>query len=309
MLRSEISISRVQWAIVAMAVALLLPLPPAFAAHGSGGNNDGAYLGIQVVDLTPQKAASLRLSSTSGAVVEAIDHDGPACQAGIRVNDVIVAVAGKRIEGYQQLVQVVHDLSPGSVANVSILRDGQSHDIRVTLASRTSLMTPHSYPSPNNGDPRRTSPFVPGVPYSGDIEVPLVTPGSARRGIVVEPLTAQLGEYFGVPEGQGLLVRNVQKGSLGASAGLKAGDIIVKIDGQMIRDLADWRRSMHSGGKTSLSIIRDKREQTIDMVIPGPASDLRPGDDWDSVEPDVWAFDRQMPLLNSCSQSPAIATV
>ena len=137
---------------------------------------------------------------------------------------------------------------------------------------------------------------LPPVAFPADTDVPLITPASARRGIVVEALTSQLADYFGVPGGQGVLVRNVQRGSLGASAGLKAGDVIFRIDGQPIRDLADWRGSMHTNSlKTTFSIIRDRHEQTVEMILPGPAGELRLGEDGD-------AFGRSMDALNQQMQ-------
>lgn len=285
-----------------MAAALLLALPAAFAASGS--NNSGAYLGVHISDITPELATTLRLNDISGVVVESIDHDGPACKAGIKNNDVITAVAGTKISNIQQMVAVMNTMSAGSSANISIIRNGSPQNVKVTLGNRKNWMAGQAAPMPNNGMGKSNAmakSFVAPMPptaFPADVEVPLMMPASARRGIVVEALTPQLAEFFGAPNGQGVLVRNVQRGSLGANAGLKAGDVIVKIDGQMIRDLADWRRSMNiSGGKTSFSIIREKHEQVVEMVMPGPAGELRLGEDWDSLGPDMDAFNQQMQLI------------
>ena len=294
MFSANISKSKAQLAVVAAVV--LLTLPAAFAA---GSNESGAYLGVHIGDITPDVVASLKLNDITGVVVQSLDHDGPACKAGIRNNDVIVAVAGTKIHNAEQMVELMQTMAAGSVADISIVRDGRPQDVKVTLASRKNWMAPNAAPMPNNSSMAKAfaSP-MPSVAYPADVDVPLMTPASARRGIVVEGLTAQLAEYFGVPSGQGVLVRNVQRGSLGANAGLKAGDIIIKIDGQPIRDLADWRRSMNiSTGKTSFSIIREKREQVVEMVMPGTSGQLRLGDDWDYFGQDMNAFNQQMELL------------
>ena len=231
--------------------------------------------------------------------MQSIDHDGPACKAGIRNNDVIVSVAGTKIRNTEQMVELMHGMAAGSTANIAIVRDGQPENVKVTLGSRKNWMTPGAAPAPINtpGAKGFIAP-LPSVAFPSDVEVPLMTPASARRGIVVESLTTQLADFFGVPNGQGVLVRNVQRGSLGANAGLKAGDVIIKIDGQAIRDLADWRRSMNiSSGKTAFSIIREKREQVVEMVAPGPAGELRLGEDWDYFGPDLDALNRQMQRL------------
>ncbi len=294
MVSASNSKSKVQVAV--LAVAVLFTLPAAFAVPGS--NESGAYLGVHIGDITPEVAANLKLNDISGVVVQSIDHDGPACKAGIRNNDVITSVNGTRVGNIQQMVELMQGLSAGSVADIAIVRDGRPQDVKVTLASRKNWMTPHTAPVPNASAAKSFTAPLPPVSYPADIEVPLVTPASARRGIVVESLTAQLAEYFGVPGGQGVLVRNVQRGSLGANAGLKAGDVIIKIDGQTIRDLADWRRSMNiSNGKTSFSVIRDKREQVVEMIMPGPAGELRLGEDWDYIGGDINALNEQLQRL------------
>ena len=284
--------------LAALAVALLLALPAA-----AGSAQSGAYLGVHIGDITPEVAARLRITDISGVVVESIDHDGPACKAGIRNNDVITSVAGTPIHNIQQMVEVMNGMAAGSTANIGIIRDGSAQNVKVTLGSRKNWMAATPVPMPNNGTKSNAvgNSFVapmPPVAYSADVEVPLMTPASARRGIVVEGLSPQLAEFFGVPNGQGVLVRNVQRGSLGANAGLKAGDVIIKIDGQPIRDLADWRRSMNiTHGKTSFSVIREKHEQVVEMAVPVPAGELHLGDDWDSFSRDMDAFNQQMQLM------------
>ncbi len=288
--------SKTPWAAIA-AAAVLFALPAAFAVPYSGNSGSGAYLGVHINNLTPEQAGDLKLADANGVIVTGLDHDGPACKAGIQTNDVIMSVNGTRIGNIQQMVDVMQNLSAGSVATIGIVRDGTAKNVKVTLASRTNWAA-HPYPLPNNSAAKSFMAPLPPVSFPADTDVPLVTPASARRGIVVEALTSQLADYFGVPGGQGVLVRNVQRGSLGASAGLKAGDVIFRIDGQPIRDLADWRGSMHTNSlKTTFSIIRDRHEQTVEMILPGPAGELRLGEDWDSFGRSMDALNRQMQEL------------
>ena len=90
-----------------------------------------------------------------------------------------------------------------------------------------------------------------------------------RVGIVAESLTPQLAQYFGAKEGQGLLVRSVEKGSVAEQAGLKAGDVITKLDGQTVSGSNALRRAFRGkSGNVSMSILRDKREQTLTLKLP-----------------------------------------
>ena len=94
-------------------------------------------------------------------------------------------------------------------------------------------------------------------------------------GIQTENLTRQLGEYFGVKNGEGVLIRSVEKGSAGDKSGLKAGDVIVRADNEKLTDRSDLGhilRNHHTGGKMTLVLMRDKREQTIMVTLPDRGS-------------------------------------
>src|SRR5205814_951756 len=116
---------------------------------------------------------------------------------------------------------------------------------------------------------------------------------SISAGLMVESLTPQLGDFFGVKNGEGVLVRSVEKGSAAAASGLKAGDVIVKFDGRKIADQTDWRSALRSrkSGKVTLNVIRDKREQTLSLNLPEPkrASDAS----WLEL-PSLEDFDNEM---------------
>ncbi len=98
---------------------------------------------------------------------------------------------------------------------------------------------------------------------------------SSALGIQTENLTRQLGEYFGVKNGEGVLIRSVEKGSAGDKAGLKAGDVIVRADNEKLTDRSDLGhilRNHHTGGKMTLVLMRDKHEQTIMVTLPDRGS-------------------------------------
>jgi membrane-associated protease RseP (regulator of RpoE activity) len=92
---------------------------------------------------------------------------------------------------------------------------------------------------------------------------------TSRNGLLIESLTPQLAEYFGVKRGEGVLVRGVERGSPAAQAGLKAGDVIVSVDKEQISDVSDWRRVMRGkSGNVSVGIIREKRQQSVPLKLP-----------------------------------------
>jgi membrane-associated protease RseP (regulator of RpoE activity) len=94
-------------------------------------------------------------------------------------------------------------------------------------------------------------------------------------GIQIDPVGRQLGEYFGVKNGEGVLVRSVEKGSIADKAGLKAGDVITRADNEKISERSDLRKALRArkeGGKVALGIVRDRHEQTVTVDVPARKS-------------------------------------
>ena len=98
----------------------------------------------------------------------------------------------------------------------------------------------------------------------------VVVHSSARSGLMVENLTPQLGDFFGTKNGQGVLVRSVEKGSRADKAGFRAGDVIVKINGESIHDSSDFSHALRSrkDNTASVGVIRDKKEVNITITLP-----------------------------------------
>ena len=98
----------------------------------------------------------------------------------------------------------------------------------------------------------------------------VVVHSSARSGLMVENLTPQLGDFFGAKNGKGVLVRSVEKGSRAEQAGFRAGDVIVKVNGESVSDSGDFTHAIHGrkGSAVTVSIIREKKEQNLTLTVP-----------------------------------------
>jgi membrane-associated protease RseP (regulator of RpoE activity) len=115
---------------------------------------------------------------------------------------------------------------------------------------------------------------MPTIPPMPDVDIPsinmVVVTSSARSGLMVENITPQLGEFFGVKNGNGVLVRSVEKGSRAEKAGLRAGDVIVKVNDQPVHDTSDFSHAVksRSGDSVNVGVIREKKEQNLNLTLP-----------------------------------------
>ncbi len=112
---------------------------PVFAFHHSGGASGKGYLGIEMRDVSEDEAAALKLKEVRGAEIVNMDHDGPACKAGLQVHDVIVQMNGQTVDGIDQLRRMLRDMPVGSSVSFVISRDGQQQTIATQLANRDTV--------------------------------------------------------------------------------------------------------------------------------------------------------------------------
>jgi predicted metalloprotease with PDZ domain len=227
----------------------------------------GSYIGVEPRDVEQDRVATLKLKEDRGVEVLGVDQDSPAAKAGLKRQDVILSFNGAPVESVEQLRRMLRETPHGRSVKLGISRDGQPMTMNVQLGERSQW----NWAGGPAGPPFKVE--IPPMPPMPDIDIPnfTVLQFASRNGVVVEDITPQLGDYFGVKSGDGVLVRSVEKGSPAEAAGLKAGDVIVKVGSDHVACSSDWRRAMRDyrkGGTVSLGIVRDRREQTITMKVP-----------------------------------------
>jgi len=247
---------------------LAAPLPPAMAASEDEEfffDDGGAWLGVTLHDVTADKATELKLPGEYGALVEEVREDSPAAKAGLAKGDVILEFAGEHVRSAAQMRRLIRETPPGRTVALLISRNGQTRTLNVKLMARHesfSFQVPqiHVQPFPNQ-----------------DFEYRLLSPGP-RLGISGEDLTSQLATYFDVKQGKGVLVREVEAGSAAEKAGLKAGDVITRVENIEVSSLEGLRqalpRDFEGKKKISLLIVRERREQTLSVELEAPESPM-----------------------------------
>lgn len=231
------------------------------------GDEGGAWLGVTIGDVNAEKAKELKLAGEFGAFVKEVHENSPAAKAGLLKDDVIVEFAGEKVRSAAQVRRLVRETPADRTVTIVITRAGQNKTLSAKLEGHANqffeMPTPAiaATPMPNIHMPEFNFSWV---------------DRGARLGISADELTPQLAEYFGVKQGKGILVREVVVGSAAEKAGLKAGDVIVAVDGKEVPSVGKLRRALASDKeakekrKVALTIVRDKREQTLSVEIAAP---------------------------------------
>jgi serine protease Do len=240
-----------------------------YSSEDSGG---ASYLGVDTRDVTADRLTDLKLKEEHGVEVTLVDQDAPAGKAGVKEHDVILSINGNQVESVEQLRRMIREIPPGRTVNLGISRDGQPMTLKVPLADRkkTFAMAP---PGKAFAFAMPAMPAMPATPFVPEMDMPVsivVVHSSARSGLMVENLTPQLGDFFGAKNGKGVLVRSVEKGSRAEQAGFRAGDVIVKVNGESISDSSDFTHAIHGrkNNGVTVSIIREKKEQNLTLTVP-----------------------------------------
>jgi len=267
----KISIALVMLAGLALAAIAAEPQPDALS-HQLPGYFFAAghsYLGVDIRDVTTDRVAALKLKEERGVEITMVDADAPAGKAGLKEHDVILEFNGTAVESEEQIRRLIREVPPGRTVTLGISRDGAPMKISAQLADHSTVAA--------QARPRGiiSAPRVQVFPRNG-MDFPFqIQTYSSVLGVQTESLTRQLGDYFGVQNGEGVLVRSVDKGSAAEKAGLKAGDVIVKADNEKLTDHSDLShilRSHRTGGKMTLVVMRDKHEQTFTVTLPDRGS-------------------------------------
>jgi membrane-associated protease RseP (regulator of RpoE activity) len=218
------------------------PAPPAPPSAPESGR---AWLGIVLSE------------EGEGVTVTEVREGSPAEKAGLQQGDRILEVDSRKIETSRDLRRAMRDLEPGDTVQIRLKRKSQEKSVTATLGK-----------APENS-------FMQGPWWSGENTPPPFGPGMLGMtrnylGVRVLSMTEDLRAYFKAPRGRGILVSRVEEDTPAAKAGLKAGDVIIGLDGKGISDRSDIAEALSDrqpGDKIAVKIVRDGTERTLDVEI------------------------------------------
>jgi serine protease Do len=243
-------------------------------------DGDGSYFGVQTEEVTKDNFAKYGLREVRGIAIEKVIEGSPAERAGLQTGDVIVRFNNEEVTSMRKLTRLLGEVSPDHQVKLTVIRSGGEREVTAILGKRpmpkfddgafaTNMPRLERFPFPPSGAfppmPRveglpRVEALPPGAP-----DQPFIWhAGSGRRiGVGVTTLTKQLSEHFGV--NGGVMINEVRVDSPAAKAGLKAGDIIVDVEGKEVKGETDLIRAIaeKKEGDVTMTIIRDNNRQTV----------------------------------------------
>lgn len=189
------------------------------------------WLGVQVQQVTPELAQAFGLEQSRGALVADVQPNSPAERAGIQRGDVITAFNGRKIEAMHELPRAVANTPPGTMANVQLRRQGRDQTVQANIADMP--------------EERRRAAAGGGTTSGG-------------LGLAVQELTPELARHLELPIAQGVVVIDVEEGSLADEEGIRRGDIILEVNQQKITNLQEYQTALspHEGTNSLLFLIR-----------------------------------------------------
>src|SRR5256714_2199007 len=240
------------------------------------GDDGSGWLGVETHEVTADKAKELKLSAERGVVLGRIVPDSPAAKAGLKENDVVTEINGQRVEGAAQFRRMIHEIPAGRSIQLTVWRDGRTQTISATLGKSEERHHAMKMVAPTPGTFAFRMPEIPEIP-SMEWDGGRFLGGQPRLGIDAEDLSGQLGTFFGAPDGEGILVRDVNSGSPAEKGGGKAGDVIISLDGERIRSAGELREKLSAKREdkdltVKLGLLRNKSEVSLTVDLPAPAA-------------------------------------
>jgi len=238
-----------------------VPQTPRSAAFGRLASR--SYLGVGVVALTDDRVKALGLKDDRGVEVKRVEEGTAAEKAGLKEGDVIVEVNGKGFDDVEQFIRAIAEQQPGAKVGLTVWRNNAKQTLTATLDERAGRAM--FLPGPDGAMP--PMPPMPTLPPNLQERLEGLRGNSARVGFEGETLTGQLADFFGVKEG--VLVRSVAENTPAAKAGLRAGDVVTKVNGTPVASPREITGLVRTARKKTVSftVIRNHKEMALDVEV------------------------------------------
>jgi len=189
------------------------------------------WLGVTIQDLSEELAQYYGLENKKGILVTDVLPGDPADKAGIKANDIILEINGKKMENSRELMSHIANTEVGKSISIKAFREGKTQNFLVQIGKRDEGQLSQRSPS----DELKEDSF----------------------GIMVSEITPEMNSRFNINEKQGVMVTRLISGSKGSEAGIQVGDIIKEINHTPIKTIQDFHNVLNS----------IKKDESIDLYV------------------------------------------
>lgn len=219
--------------------------------------NFGPWIGVYAQPIDEDIEEAFNLSRSDGIVIVDVLDGSPAEDAGLREKDIIIKFNNENVDGTIPLKDFVLDTQAGDEVNITFVRDDNEKTATVIIGNR-----------PKSSNLEKS--FWGRLKSPDDYSYTFMSGPSGYIGVGILDLNDQLGEYFGVENGDGVLVAEVEEDSPAENAGFQAGDVITGVDDENVNttdELREFIGAMEEGDEATISYLRNKKEHTVTVEI------------------------------------------
>jgi serine protease Do len=201
------------------------------------------WLGVGIQNISPELAENLDIDKTEGVIVTEIMKDSPAEKAGIEIEDVILAINSEKIKNVTQLSTRVGSTDPGTKIKLKILRGGKEKTVSITIGE---------FPA-DKPQARAQKKSIQNLGFS------------------VSDLTPALQHQYDIDDDEGIVITRVERNSDGFRAGLREGDVILKLNRKTVESADDFYNELQeveSDQPIALYIKRGDQKLFVAFTIP-----------------------------------------
>jgi serine protease Do len=216
----------------------------------TNGKVSRGMLGVNIQTLTEDTAKALDLKDVTGVLVSTVRSGSAAEKAGVKRGDIITAINGEKIDDGNVLRNKVASTTPGSTMKLTVLRDGETHELTATLDEfdlEASGANPQS---------QQDGPSIEKQSKSG------------KLGLTLQSVTPEIAKQLKLAsENEGVVVTEVDQSGVGADAGIGRGDVILEVNRQIVNSPEAVQAALDKAGDKPILLLLSRRGQTIYMTV------------------------------------------
>ncbi len=209
------------------------------------GSVSRGWLGVAIQTVTPDIATALGLDEAKGALVASVVPDAPS-KGKLETGDVILSFAGKPVDSSRDLPKLVAATSAGSTVEVGVLRDGQRKTVGVQVGE-----LPVEKLAMNTASPSAHNPAA-----------------SEKLGATVAALSPEARQSLGIDDSvSGAVVTSLKSGGAASNAGLRVGDVIVRVGDTAVNSAQELDAALSGANKDTALLLVNRRGNQIFMSV------------------------------------------